>query len=434
VEVQVGPRGREDDASCSLRTHRVRNQEDTGSIGNETSFPPEIPGTTPETHERRAGITHTWTPLVANMQTTAKNNARCARWRARKEGRGGVEAKRKRKQCIAHADAAPAPDTHVPSEAGRASYRPNTYTELVEDAIRATCTAIERGHKRLEVDYPSLPNASDSYKGASDDYVDANVQQAIAAGRWLHKNKGWKSHIVLPDNEELNRSFNMFKSALEIEDGISMGSLTGKVQGIGAAAWEELSFLFGAVGRIDEKVLEKAEKASLEADVFFFINASTIELPQVESYVDRIVGDRPALLWNMELDTLRSDLGLFGFPNKDVHYRFLSQFLPAFYIRQRDYSKSVSVAPFLINYSGALFREFPGPWQVMLRQDGGLLACVAEDKERLTLFDFKEELLKAMGLDTEEKGSTLEFLRRGYKTATWWEENTDQESSSNWRI
>lgn len=303
----------------------------------------------------------------------------------------------------------------------------------MEDAIRATCTALERGYNRIEVDYPSLPNAADSYSGASDDYVDANVQQAIAAGRWLRETKGWKSHIVVPDNEELNRSYNMFKSALELEDGISMGSLTGKVQGFGAAAWEELSFLFGAVGRIDEKVLQKAEEACKVADVFFFINASTIELPEIESYVDRIVGDRPALLWNLELDTLRSDLGLFGFPSKDVHYRFLSQFLPAFYIRQRDYSKSVSVAPFLINYSGALFREYPGPWQVMLRQDGGLLACVAEDKERLTLFDFKEELLKAMGLDTEEKGSTLEFLRRGYKTATWWEEDVEQESSSNWR-
>ena len=31
--------------------------------------------------------------------------------------------------------------------------------------------------------------------------------------------------------------------------------------------------------------------------------------------------------------------GLLGFPKKDLQYRFLSAFLPAFYIRQRDYSK-----------------------------------------------------------------------------------------------
>jgi hypothetical protein len=44
--------------------------------------------------------------------------------------------------------------------------------------------------------------------------------------------------------------------------------------------------------------------------------------------------------------------------------RFLSRVRPVFFLRARDYSKSVAVAPFIINYSGALFREYPGPWQV----------------------------------------------------------------------
>ena len=67
---------------------------------------------------------------------------------------------------------------------------------------------------------------------------------------------------------------------------------------------------------------------------------------------------------NLELDSLRGDLGLLGYPPKDLHHRFLARFRPVFFLRPRDYSKSVPVAPFIVNYSGALFREFPGPWQV----------------------------------------------------------------------
>ena len=47
--------------------------------------------------------------------------------------------------------------------------------------------------------------------------------------------------------------------------------------------------------------------------------------------------------------------------------------------------QSVAVAPFIINYSGCIFREYPGPWQVMLRQDTGEYACIAERRERYNL-------------------------------------------------
>ena len=80
-----------------------------------------------------------------------------------------------------------------------------------------------------------------------------------------------------------------------------------------------------------------------------------------------------------------------------------------------------------------LFREFPAPWQVMLKQSDGSYACVAEDENRFTLFDVKEELVNASGLDTEEEGSAMSFLRRGYKRATWWEEELAEETSNLWR-
>nr|GMD30582.1 Protein low PSII accumulation 3, chloroplastic [Ipomoea batatas] len=68
----------------------------------------------------------------------------------------------------------------------------------------------------------------------------------------------------------------------------------------------------------------------------------------------------------------------------------------------------------------------------MLKQSDGSYACVAESDSRFTLGETKEELLRVLGLQ-EEKGSSLEFLRRGYKSATWWEEDVDLEKSSAWR-
>lgn len=138
------------------------------------------------------------------------------------------------------------------------------------------------------------------------------------------------------------------------------------------------------------------------------------------------------MLTPAQLETARGDLGLPGFPGKDLHHRFLCRFTAALFLRQRSYSKTVAAAPFLLNYEGATFREYPGPWQVMLRDDSGVLACIAERPGRYGLGEAKEELLAAMGLNTEEAGSSMEFLRRGYKTATWWEESSEEESSA-WR-
>ena len=45
------------------------------------------------------------------------------------------------------------------------------------------------------------------------------------------------------------------------------------------------------------------------ADVFMAINITSIDLPPLEKYIAEYVEGRPMVLWNLELDTLRSDLG-----------------------------------------------------------------------------------------------------------------------------
>eukprot|EP01024_Parvocaulis_polyphysoides_P035231 TRINITY_DN3117_c0_g2_i1.p3 TRINITY_DN3117_c0_g2~~TRINITY_DN3117_c0_g2_i1.p3 ORF type:complete len:219 (-),score=34.05 TRINITY_DN3117_c0_g2_i1:192-848(-) len=217
----------------------------------------------------------------------------------------------------------------------------------------------------------------------------------------------------------------MFRAALELAPNVSMGHL---LEARPTGVWGIVSKFQGDNGWKPE-----IPESALTADVFIIVNASTVELADVEKYAIDVIQDKAFVTWNLELDTLRADLGLLGFPPKDLQYRFLSQFKPVFYVRKRDYSKTVNVAPFVINYSGALFREYPGPWQVMIQQSNGEYGCVAERKKRYNLGEFKEQLAKVMGLNVEEKGSTLEFLRRGYKTSTWWEDDEDKEQSNNWR-
>lgn len=314
--------------------------------------------------------------------------------------------------------------------AGVEVYKPASYDVLVSDAANAVMYALEDGKQRLEVDFPPLPSSISGYKGSSDEFIDANIQLAFALARKLNELKGWSTRIVFPDGPEKRRALRVFKSALELTKCVSFGSLEDLPADVRGAARDLLGQIKGFFDFDFEE--DTSGKETSVPDVYVVIGATTNELPGVKEFIDYFAKDKPVVLFNLETDTLRADLGLFGFPSKDVHYKFLSQFQPVFYIRTRDYSKSVPVAPFILNYSGALFRQYPGPWQVMLKQADGSYVCVAENTQRYTLFQTKDELLTSLGLQ-EEQGSTMAFLRSGYKTSTWWEDNLEQEESPAWR-
>eukprot|EP00252_Welwitschia_mirabilis_P005047 TRINITY_DN15457_c0_g1_i1.p1 TRINITY_DN15457_c0_g1~~TRINITY_DN15457_c0_g1_i1.p1 ORF type:complete len:380 (-),score=69.12 TRINITY_DN15457_c0_g1_i1:294-1433(-) len=317
----------------------------------------------------------------------------------------------KRKLVLRHAVSPTQDAAGVDPRDGVPLYKPNSYQQIVEDAARALMYALDDGKTRLEIEFPSLPTSISSYKGSSDEFIDANIQLALALARRISESRQITSRIIFPDRPEKRRAARIFQSALNLITGISIGSLDdvqgGTIKSLFNSIRSTLDMDFGSS---NEGKWESAEQPSL----YVFVNCSTRELVEVEQYVDAFAKETPVLLFNLELDTLRSDLGLLGFPPRELHYRFLCKFLPVYYIRTRDYSKTVAAAPFVLNYSGALFRQYPGPWQVMLKQSDGSYACVAESAGRFTLGQTKEELLRVLGIQ-EKEGSSMAFLRQGYK-------------------
>eukprot|EP00878_Enallax_costatus_P031465 GHUV01034410.1.p1 GENE.GHUV01034410.1~~GHUV01034410.1.p1 ORF type:complete len:220 (+),score=38.50 GHUV01034410.1:158-817(+) len=114
--------------------------------------------------------------------------------------------------------------------AGRMTYRPQSYAELVADASKSVLAALEDGIKLMEVEFPAVPVNIDAYKGSSDLFIDSNIQYALSAAKQISA-AGKKVHLVAPDFGEYARSYNMFKGSLELMSGVTMGHLKEKKSG-----------------------------------------------------------------------------------------------------------------------------------------------------------------------------------------------------------
>jgi hypothetical protein len=168
-------------------------------------------------------------------------------------------------------------------------------------------------------------------------------------------------------------------------------------------------------------------------DMYVILIASAQELPDVEELAE-LDPDAVICFYNLKLDVLRGDLGAPAFPPKEFQDRFLSKVKPVYYLRTRQYSRSTASPPYLVNYQGCLFRSYPGEFQTLLDTGTGNYRRVEGNKFRPGLGEFKEQLTNALTTDgvIQEESNILSFLRTGYKTSTWWEEERE-DASDNWR-
>jgi len=324
---------------------------------------------------------------------------------------------------------------------------PGSFFQLQQDCLAAAQRAIADGQKLMEVEFPPLPaNVLELDDVSAYDVAQANLQLAVEFSRGMVQAKGpiSKVSILLPDEDEKCIAIERYtgKSRDQITDdsynvaeGVTVSSLRRSEEGDERFIKPEQTFLnlFG-MGDDSSATRSGAVKPINGTDMYVVLVASAQELPDIEALADQ-VPDVPIVFYNLKLDILRGDLGAPAFPPKSFQDRFLSKVKPVYYLRTRQYSRSTPTPPFLVNYQGCIFRSYPGQYQTLLDTGTGSYRRLHGKDIRPGLGEFKEELTEALrqeGVLPKTEGGALDFLRVGYKTTTWWEEERE-EASMEWK-
>ncbi len=125
----------------------------------------------------------------------------------------------------------------------------------------------------------------------------------------------------------------------------------------GAAAlarrdWTEAQFQISDIGTGRAASLEA--KIQPEDEIFLFIAPTSVEVPQLEKLCE-IIGERPVIMLTPRLED-SSVVGI-GYTARETRRRFISTIESCYYIRP-------------VDDESALFRCYPGLWEVWLETEG----------------------------------------------------------------
>lgn len=319
-------------------------------------------------------------------------------------------------------------DTVATKEFADKEAPPASFYNLQINSAKAARLAMKDGFKLIEVEFPPLPAAVLEMDDVSAyDVAQANLRLAVDFAKFFVQD-GKKVAILLPDEAELNIAIDNNGGTDTPHPGVLISSLRKSEEGDDRLFKPEqiLLSLFGQGSSGSVRALDNV-------DMYICLVASAQELPDIEE-LTKLDPDATICFYNLKLDILRGDLGAPAFPSKDFQDRFLSTVKPVYYLRTRQYSRSTAKPPFMVNYQGCLFRSYPGQYQTLLDTGNGRYRRVQGSNIRPGLGEFKEQLTQALRDEgvLEDEGKTLSFLRTGYKTSTWWEEERE-EASDLWK-
>ena len=115
-----------------------------------------------------------------------------------------------------------------------------------------------------------------------------------------------------------------------------------------------------------------------------------------------------------------------------LQHRFLSFIRPAYLFAPRSYSASLTRKPYVLPFSGALFRVYPEDYQALLDTGKGTYRRVASTPSRPALSEFREALTSALS-DVRQIDSAA-LLTRSFAARAWFEADAQrQDRSDSWR-
>eukprot|EP01041_Mallomonas_annulata_P003916 gene3916-7810_t len=300
---------------------------------------------------------------------------------------------------------------------------PTSFLNCVKQSVAACKNVLANKDVLMEVEFPPLPlEFLEDSSSSARDIADANTRWALEFAKNFAAT-GMNVSVIYPDQAELEDAIRYVDMGDTTQPFPNVTMATIRTDSVrNAQSLDQI--IFSILGATVAGTVEGVPGTNL----YVAIISSTQELTDLEKLhlLDPTI---PIVFFNLRLDILRGDLGLPLFPKRDLHHRFLSAIRPAYLMRSRSFATSLRRPPFIVNYSGLLFRSYPEPFQCILNTGEGKNRVAKTVKERPTNKDFRDALtssLRVPGVPPEELQTQGNLV--------WWEKETDKELFSAWRF